>query len=452
MVHQPPKEYFLRSAFPRGRMLSHIEDDLTILAQLIARYEASPKEKFDENIDREYAKLRSASAKSIKNYRTEMTKLFGLVVVDEGGIVEASSRTATLIETQNFHLFFKSFCNRFQFPNCINKPQETVKQLEAGVKFKPAKFILRLFLLGIKQCGETFSLNGNEISNLVFNDLRVTTGQVGPDMVLKRLLGLRKGKERFAGRSRMVQHGREFLGYMMLAKLLKQDGREFSLNAAELPAINSIIEDNSFFEIPKDYSTDPAVRKNTQVEWALWYGELSRLEITKLTSAVSAVETKISVGEEAVEFEQPAAEALKEIGDKGEWIVLKYEKEKIGQIRPDKVSLVKIVSNDTELGYDIQSFEFEDVSKKKFIEVKTTERTFPPALDILTFFPMSSNEWETAKNYGQSYYIYRVFLIATGSKMFIIQDPVDKEKKGFIILEPLKYRVIVKKQAGDYIN
>ena len=121
-------------------------------------------------------------------------------------------------------------------------------------------------------------------------------------------------------------------------------------------------------------------------------------------------------------------------------------------MRPDKLGLVKIVANDTELGYDIQSLEFADVNIKKFIEVKTTERTFPPAAEVLTYFPMSSNEWETARSQKDRYYIYRVFLTNKDPKIFVIQNPVSKEKAGHIILELLKYRVVVKKQAGEYIK
>jgi len=454
MVYKTPSEHFLRCAFPRGRLLSQVEDDLAILTQLIARFSPTTKDRFDELIDKEYARLRSAKTKTIRNYRTEMTKLFGLTVVGDDDMVEPSSRTSTLIDSQNFPLFFKSFCNRFQFPNCINKPQETAKQIQAGVKFKPAKFILELFLIGTKKCGKEFAINGNEISNLVFNDLRVTTGTINPAKVLGLLLKLRRGKVHFAGGSKLVQHGREFLGYMMLGKLLKQNGRDFSINLSERPAINFILKNEDFFEIPAEYTTDRETRKSKQLEWSFWYGEMGGLEKSKLAVSVPmAPAEKLGISEEeAAELALPGREELKEIGDKGERIVLKYEKEKIKYIRPDKLGLIKIVSNDAELGYDIQSLEFSDIGKKKFIEVKTTERTFPPAVEVLTYFPMSSNEWETARNQGDSYYIYRVFLTSTDSKIFIIRNPVKKERAGYIILEPLKYRVVVKKQAGNYIE
>ncbi len=146
----------------------------------------------------------------------------------------------------------------------------------------------------------------------------------------------------------------------------------------------------------------------------------------------------------------PGHEELRDIGDRGERIVLKYERDQIGSMRPDKLGLVKIVANDTELGYDIQSLEFADVNIKKFIEVKTTERRLS-GRRWCDLFPDEQQRMETARSQKDRYYIYRVFL-TTEIEDFVIQNPVSKEKAGHIILELLKYRVVVKKQAGEYIK
>ncbi len=458
MTFQTPAGSMLRVAFPRGRMLTKVEDDLSVLVQLITQFSSRDKKEFDTLIDAEYAKIRKASVKTIRNYRTEMTKLLGLTLIGADGIVQPSPRTLLLIETQSFPLFFKTFCHRFVFPNAINKPQETIKQIEAGVHFKPAKFILDLYMLGVAKCGPSFSVSGNEISNLVFNDIRVTSGKINASHVLDTLLGLRKGKVSFAGGSKIAQHGREFLNYMLLAQLLKEgDAGEFILNRNEQSAIDIIRESEFFFKMPEEYALDAKIRKNTQNEWISWFGGVSLIEKEKLSiSSISKIQTiavpGTEINKEDIALATPSMKDLKGIGDKGEYIVLKYEKERIAQIRPDKIGLVQRVANDTALGYDIQSLEFTDVSKKKFIEVKTTERTYPPAEEVLTFFPMSANEWETARSLGESYYVYRVFLTAKEPILYVIKNPVKEEAKGNIILETLSYRVIVKKQAGTYIK
>jgi len=443
-------------------MLTQIEDDLTIFMQLISSLAPSKKEEFEKKFDAEYSSLYSLSEKTIKNRRTEMISLFGLTVKTEDNFIEISSRALLLINTQNFQLFFKTFCNRFQFPNCINKSQETVRHLERGVRFKPASFILQVLKEADNKYGYGFKITGSEISNLIFNDLRVTAGEINPLHFLDLLVELRKEKIQFNGDSNHAQHGREFLGYMFLAGLLDSDneGHTFFLNRKELLAIDYIITTDLFFEIPKEYITDAKVRKAIQFEWDIWYGDVSQIEYKKLASSEETLEeleeknditTDTSTVKKSAAISSPAGFHKRQIGEIGERIAYKYEVEQIQKIRPDKLGIVKLVSNDTSLGYDIQSVQFQDVSKKKLIEVKTTIRTFMSESEIMTFFPMSANEWETAKNYGDMYFIYRVFITRDSAQIFVIQDPVKHEKSKNIIIEPLQYRVLVKPKAGAYL-
>ncbi|MCK5123155.1 MAG: DUF3883 domain-containing protein [Candidatus Pacebacteria bacterium] len=456
-LYKTPKEYYLRHAFPRGRMLSQIEDDLLIFSQLIMSLRGLSKKEFEEKFDKEYTKLRDLKPKTIKNHRTEMISLFGLTFFNDEGKVEISDRAKILIEQQDFQLFFKTFCNRFQFPNAINKSQETIKQLKNGVNFKPAKFILTLLKCGNDKFGK-FSVNGAEISNLIFNDLRVTRGEISPDNLLNTLVGMHKGKIRFESNSRQAQHGREFLGYMYLAGLLETDDshKSFYLNEKEMPSVDFIILNEQFFNIPNNYIEQSDVRKETNYEWQYWFGEVSRVEMIKLGYSLETIEDieKKTVGEltdEEKKLAEPTKISKKDIGDVGEKIVFKYERNVIKKIRPDKLGLVKIVANDTSLGYDIQSLKKEDVAKKKLIEVKTTIRTFEPNTAVVTYFPMSGNEWQTAQNNRDSYYIYRVFLSKKNAKILVIKDPFGESEEGNIIAEPIEYRIIIKDGVGKYL-
>lgn len=461
-IYKTQDKYFFRAAFPRSRMLKQLEDDLSVFVQLISSDSRLPKEEFEKKFDSDYSGLHHLSEKTIKNHRTEMTSLFGLLVSNDEEIVYPSSRTMSLVETQDFNLFFRSFCNKFQFPNCINKPQETIRQINNNVRFKPAKFILQIMVEGTNKFGKEFSVTAGEIANLVFNDIRVLSGADSPSKVLQRIIDLRKNKMGFAGGSYLVQHGREFLGYLMLAGLLKskEPFRTFSLDESQADAIDYIIKSKDFFEIPSEYCESLEVRNKINHEWSLWFGELGKLEESKLESVPSITagnlteegKEAIITDEEGRQFAYPRiAQQLKDIGDLGEMIALKFEQDNVAQLRPDKLALVKLVSNDTELGYDLQSFELNDFQKKKFIEVKTTKRTFTPQSDVLTFFPMSSNEWDTAVHHKDSYYIYRVFLIKEGAQIFSIKNPAEKYEQGKILLEPLKYRVVVKSSAGEYL-
>ncbi len=461
-MYKTPDNYFSRHAFPRGRLLTKIEDDLTIFVQLISSLSHSKKEVFEREFDAQYTTPHAVSEKTIKNHRTEMISLFGLTIETEDGFVEASARASLLVDSQNFQLFFKTFCSRFQFPNAINKSQETTKQIENGVRFRPAAFILQLLKEGDQRYGKGFKVGGSEISNLIFNDLRVTTGKISPAQLLESLVNLRGEEIQFDGDSKHNQHGREFLGYMFLAGLLDSDDerKTFFLNTKEISAIDYIISSDLFFEFPESYVTNAQVRKDVQLEWDIWYGDVNQIEQKKLASSGQTFDelggsvitpTESTTTETSESTSTPTGLHKRQIGDIGEKIVFEYEVEQIQKIRPDKLGVVKIVSNDTSLGYDIQSVQFEDVSKKKLIEVKTTIRTFMPESDIMTFFPMSANEWETAKNYGDLYFIYRVFLTRDEAKIFVIQNPVEHEKLANVILEPLQYRVLVKPHAGTYL-
>jgi hypothetical protein len=442
-------------------MLRQIEDDLTIFVQLVASLSGTKKEEFESKFDAEYKKLHALSDKTIKNHRTEMIKLFGLVIHNDDGIVEPSARTMNLITTQNFQLFFKTFCNRFQFPNCINKPQETIEQMKHGVSFKPAAFILEMLREAEAISGKTLRVSGPEISNVVFNDTRVTSGIVMPRQVAEQMISLRSEQHTFDGGSRMAQHGREFLGYMYLAGLLNvEENGSFSLNHNESRSSSFIIDRKKsiFFDVPQDYISNADVRKKTAREWEMWYGEVSSIEILRLEPSTETIEefkdtAAKEVGMTAADVAtEPWIISRRDVGSVGEHVVLKYEKETIKRKRPDKAELVRIVSNDTSLGYDIQSIDLEDFSRKKLIEVKTTIRTFMPDSEIITFFPMSSNEWETARHNGDNYYIYRVFLTRESAKIFVIRNPVKEYGEGNIVVEPLSYRVLVKSEAGDYLS
>ena len=252
-------------------------------------------------------------------------------------------------------------------------------------------------VLAVNKYGNDFSVSGSEISNLVFNDLRVTTGEIQPEQLLETLIANRVQKIRYDGSSNLSQHGREFMGYLVLANLLSIDetNSTFKLNINESTSVDNIIKNNEMFEFSTEYVDSLEIRKKTDREWDLWFGSLSKLEESRLSTPVNAfreIIEKEGFADQAEGAPSPITSNLKNIGDLGENIVLKYERVKIHSIRPDKAGLVAKVSHDTTLGYDIQSLELEDLNIKKHIEVKTTNRTYPPDASILTWFPMSINE------------------------------------------------------------
>ena len=132
------------------------------------------------------------------------------------------------------------------------------------------------------------------------------------------------------------------------------------------------------------------------------------------------------------------ARKYKKLGDRGEYIVIQAETQRLMKelsITEAKVKkLIKWVSRESDaFGYDIQS-----VNKDKtprYIEVKATQRK----VGDMDFY-YTENEYETAKKYGKDYYIYVVYEILTPHpKVWVIKNPFE-DGEG-VKMRPVKYKV-----------
>jgi len=132
------------------------------------------------------------------------------------------------------------------------------------------------------------------------------------------------------------------------------------------------------------------------------------------------------------------ARKYKKLGDRGEYIVIQAETKRLMEelsITEAKVKkLIKWVSRESDaFGFDIQS-----VNKDKtprYIEVKATQRN----VGDMDFY-YTENEYETAKKYGEDYYIYVVYEILTPHpKVWVIKNPFD-DGEG-VKMKPVKYKV-----------
>ena len=138
-----------------------------------------------------------------------------------------------------------------------------------------------------------------------------------------------------------------------------------------------------------------------------------------------------------VDFEREA-KIHKKLGNQGEQIVLRLEREHLRAIgRKDLAENVRWASQDSDMfGYDIVSFD--DGGRDKLIEVKSTTR--PP--QGVTSFIISSNQYHQAKRL-ENYYLYVVFEAkTTHPKVWSLKRPLDHENKG-LTLEPLSFRVTI---------
>jgi len=130
---------------------------------------------------------------------------------------------------------------------------------------------------------------------------------------------------------------------------------------------------------------------------------------------------------------EKAAKSKKIIGDAGEDLVVKFEKEHLSNF-PDLAKKVKKV--DEGVGYDIISRNID--SSPKYIEVKTTTKT------INTPFFISRRERNFALKNRENYSIYRLYDFNkenTSSKYYEITDVANS-----LDLQPTEFRATLKKK------
>jgi len=157
----------------------------------------------------------------------------------------------------------------------------------------------------------------------------------------------------------------------------------------------------------------------------------------QLASGKPTLPTKSHSSKPSPDYEKEARK-YKKLGDRGEYIVYQAEVSRLMKellITGAKAKkLIKWVSRESDsYGYDIQSVNKDKIPR--YIEVKAT-RDKAGSMD----FYYTENEYETAKKYGENYYIYVVYEILTAHpKIWMIKNPFIKGDG--INMRPVKYKV-----------
>lgn len=472
--YQTPDKYRLDLHFPRSRFNTELEDTLLLLASKMVQLGNLPSSQFTNDINQYLRTLRGKhlAPKTINNQRTEMTSLFGLVKQHNGQVI-IGNRTVLLVETQDVPRFFKSVCNRFQYPNGINKIQFIEEYVRAGIRFKPAQYLIRLLRAGNAKTGKIFAVTAKEVAHLVFNDKRVTVDQESPEERIDLFLELRQKGVLCDGTGDIIRYARDFLNFMVAANLLIESDKRYFLNSREKNALDFISQDQTFFdefslarqgvvverkEISDvlddwdDFYADADFDQEQALRTTLSSFSQNTVQITDERNEIETVVTGYEIPDgvlEVIEEQENERPTTKQIGDEGEAIVYNLERKRVAVERPDLLGLVRIVSNDTSLGFDIQSVF--DSGGKKYIEVKTTKRSFEPDFSATSFFGISSNAWATAEQFGDSYFIARVIIAREKISVFVIRNPYEKFQNEKIRLLPLEYRLTYTVDSGEYL-
>ena len=390
--------------------------------------------------------------KTIANWRTEISSLFGFLVELNNGTVYSGDNAIMLSERQDLVEFFKYFLYTFQYPGGHMKPHETAKIIEQGIKFKPASYILNLLVTGQKITKSSFSISKAEATHCIFNDLRVTTGKIKIEEVTKQIIKNRAGNIDYEWDGDVIRYAGDILDYMTYANLLERRGSSYYLNKTENQAIDFFIKNQTWFEgfdiFYNQKISVPEIKKISSL-WYLYVNSyagkvrfetdlLSFIGINKSSYAKLASKSLQNIST-AVTGSIPqllvitSTPKTKIIGDAGEALVHGHECTTLKKAkRNELISKVVILPNHLAMGYDIRSFDVK--SNIKNIEVKTTI-----SFSSLTFnqFHLTENEWNIADKLGKNYFVYRLQINRKDNgeadvKLFVIQNPIEKYKKGII--------------------
>lgn len=457
-----PEEYYFRIHHIRPRFKGDIENVLIYMAEEISKVGEKKTDEFITAVNAavyRYPGNAHRKLKTISNWRTEISALFGFIEHTET-TDKPGRRALELAERQDLVECFKVFLYNFQYPGAHIKPKYVLEQIEAGIHFKPAQYILKLLRYANKDGGNSIGLTKFEVCHCIFNDLRVTRDDEGVEKTWERILQNRKEGYEYDQTGDVIRYAGDIIDYMEIANLLKTyDSRMYYLNTLEEEAIIKFCESSEWFS---EYDKMLQKRKGSlgMVKECIkgWFSYVNRdiqntdfatdilayiatdeNELKKLkeniVSETDATTSKIIDREN--ELERRIASdyenfTTKDIGDIGESLVHGHEcmRVKIGG-REDLIHLIKRIPTQYAVGYDISSVELDE--RKRYIEVKTTISSKPLHFNRIH---LTKNEWNTASSTHDRYYVYRLLLSKSEKKLFLLQDPVGLYKKDMIDMIP----------------
>ncbi|MBP9701406.1 MAG: DUF3883 domain-containing protein [Candidatus Pacebacteria bacterium] len=453
-MYEVPEEYFYRIHHIRPRFKNDVENVLFYMATEIAKLDPEKQEAFKEKLNNTikfYPGNTSKEEKTINNWRTEISALFGLIEY-EGEVSKPGRMSLLLSETQDLIEFFRYFLFYFQYPGGHLKPAETLEFIKAGIRLKPAKYLMQVMLEGKKLVGDEgkFGITKAEATHLIFNDLRVTRDHRPAKETAEIILENRKNDVQYDNSGDVIRYAGDVLDYMELADLVKlRPNYQYYLNTINLETIQAFINDGNYFEPYEalygkaDVSIADVVA--TQQAWFHYVNnkldssifKANILSIIEEAGATTEDAEKSAIIKEVLARIQATREGqaikTKEIGDIGETMVIEHEKARLTILtREDLLHLIKKIPETFAVGYDISSYEGEgDI--RRYIEVKTSISRGRLAAQN---FHMTPSEWSAANSLRKTYFVYRLMISTNDVSLFLIQDPVGQYKSDLLDMIP----------------
>lgn len=460
--YKVPEEYFFRIHHVRPRFKGDIENVLIYVAEEISRVGEKQIDEFVEEVNAalfRYPGNAHRELKTINNWRTEISALFGFIEHTET-TDKPGRRAMELAESGDLVECFKIFLYNFQYPGAHIKPNRVLEQIEKGIHFKPAQYILKLLRYANRDGGNSVGITKFEICHCMFNDLRVTRDCESVEKTWERISQNRKNGLTYDQSGDVIRYAGDIVDYMEIANLLKTyDSKTYYLNTLEEESIVKFCESNEWFS---EYDTMISQKRGSMegIKACVsgWFSYVNRdmqntdfstdilayiasdeEELKQLKENTTNVETsglaELVQRDDILEkriFTYFDKFTTKDIGDIGENLVHGHEcmRIKLGG-REDLLHLIKQIPTQFAVGYDISSVELDE--RKRYIEVKTTVSSKPLHFNRIH---LTKNEWNTASSTHDRYYVYRLMLSKNERKLFLLQDPVGLYKKDKLNMIP----------------
>ena len=450
MKYQFPKDVEFPIHHPRPRFKNQVEDVLIYMAQEICRIGKAPVKTFDQRLrDAIYRFPGNANLKlkTVDNWRTEIDALFGLIS-RTGSTAEPTKLCVNLAASGDLISFFLTSMAKFQYPGGHVTPSENIRLIENGVQFKPAQFIVRVLLSGqslSNNPGSLFGISKQEAASLIWNDIRVTTGNRSAEEVASAILSNRDLKADYKIDGDYIRYAGDILDYLTLANVLKLDlvRKRYFLIPGSQDAANLILSNTEFFNGYASFygkvNLQPSEIREIEPEWVNWAG--NQVDGLVQETDTLAVLEEIANSPFDSEVDSAAAQALlsylremmssadsigtKDIGNTGESIVQFHESNRLAKLGAEHLSRkIKKIPDHLGVGYDIKSF-MDANEANKLIEVKST---ISRGNLTARSFHLTRSEWAAAESSGEAYYVYRVLISANSLRCFVIHNPVRKYK------------------------
>lgn len=442
-MYKVPDKYYFRIHHVRPRFKDNFESVLVFMASQICKIRKENNKDFKNDLNaaiRKFPGNSNKSEKTINNWRTEISTLFGFFI-DDGNEAYPGLVAEKLANDNDIPQFLNYFLYKFQYPGAHIKPKNIQEQINNHVKFHPARYILNVLNIAKKKNPDQPYLSVSECTHCIFNDLRCT--RIDHESYLNtwnRIMANRRQKVSYDTKGDVTRYAKDILDYMDRANLLNSVNNTYYLNSLASDAIKKIRDSNDFFN---EY--DPMIIagiaslediKSCKLDWFKYVNDVKNLNFTTdIYAYITQSENKYQKEKEKIEaaiYQGLQYKNTKEIGDQGEAIVYKYEVDNVNKHNKGELThLITFIPTKLAVGFDFNSIEPES-ELRRYVEVKTTISSSPL---IINSFHMTPNEVRTAKTVGKHYFVYRLQVYKDKRPVLtIFNDPIklieDKRVEG----------------------